>query len=79
MTELNIYQVAELYGCKPRSISTFAWRLRRERGYFGRKLSRSTYLFNEQEVKELRPKRIGSGRPAGSRNLKKLKTDNNTV
>ena len=75
MIELTIYQVAELYGCKPRSIATFAWRFRKERGYFGRKMSHSIYLFNEEEVKELAPKRIGSGRPLGSKNLKKFKTD----
>ena len=74
MTELTIYQVAELYGCKPRSISTFAWRLRKDRGYFGRRMSRSLYLFSEEEVKDLAPKRIGSGRPPGSKNLKKSKT-----
>lgn len=79
MTELNLYQVAELYGCKPRSISTFAWKLRRDRGYFGRRLSRSTYLFNENEVKELAPKRIGSGRPKGSGNKRISKTDNEVV
>jgi hypothetical protein len=67
MTELSISLIAELYGCSRRTISTLAWQRRKERGYFGRKLH-NTYVFNEQEVEELRPKRIGSGRPKGSKN-----------